>query len=112
MNSLAGLVVGTIAASTGGGVTIIAEGWLQVALFVLSVGAAFGLGTWNADNRISALLALVRSFCEEIVAYRVARTDGEITDAEAQEIAGRVGRFVTDLEALALVLCKPKDPPP
>jgi hypothetical protein len=52
------------------------------------------------------VVAVVRSFCEEVSSYYAARADGEITDAEAREIAGRVGRFVGDLETLAVALCR------
>lgn len=103
---MAGIVTGAIAVTAGGGVTIVAEGWPQAVLVALSVGAAFGLGTWSADKRIAAVVAVVRSFCEEVAAYYAANADAEITDAEAREIAGRVGRFVQDLEALAVELCR------
>ncbi|MEN6516963.1 MAG: hypothetical protein ABFC38_02075 [Methanospirillum sp.] len=106
----AGVVAGGIAVTAGGGVTIVAEGWPQAVLVALAVGAAFGLGSWSADRRIAAVVAVVRSFCEEVAAYSAARSDGEITDAEAQEIAGRVGRFVEDLEALAVELCRRDGP--
>ena len=56
------------------------------------------------------MVAVVRSFCEEVSAYYAARADGEITDEEAREIAGRVGRFVTDLEALGELLCRRSGP--
>ncbi len=102
----AGLVAGAIAVTAGGGASIAAEGWPEVALVALAVGAAFGLGSWSADRRVSAVVAVVQSFCSEIAAYYAARQDGEITDAEAHEIAGRVGRFVADLEALAVELCR------
>lgn len=104
--TIAGLVAGGIAVTAGGGVTIVAEGWPQAALVALAVGAAFGLGSWSAGRRGSAVVAVVQSFCSEIAAYYAARQDGEITDAEAREIAGRVGRFVEDLEALAVELCR------
>ncbi|NLX48566.1 MAG: hypothetical protein GXY82_01570 [Methanospirillum sp.] len=107
--TIAGIVAGGIAVTAGGGVTIVAEGWQQSVLVALAVGAAFGLGTWSADRRVSAVVAVVRSFCEEVATYYVARQDGEITDAEAREIASRVGRLVADLEALALELCR-RDP--
>ena len=106
----AGVVAGGIAVTAGGGITIVAEGWPQAVLVALAVGAAFGLGSWSADRRVAAVVAVVRSFCEEIASYYVARQDGEITDAEAREIAGRVGRFVADLEALAIELCRRDDP--
>ncbi len=103
---VAGVVAGGIAVTAGGGVTIVAEGWPQAVLVALAVGAAFGLGTWSADRRVAAVVAVVRSFCGEISSYYAAKSDGEITDAEAREIAGRVGRFVQDLEALAVELCR------
>ena len=104
--TIAGLVAGGIAVTAGGGVTIVAEGWPQAALVALAVGAAFGLGSWSAGRRGAAVVAVVQSFCSEIASYYAARQDGEITDAEAREIAGRVGRFVEDLEALAVELCR------
>ncbi len=104
--TVAGLVAGGIAVTAGGGVTIVAEGWPQAALVALAVGAAFGLGSWSAGRRGAAVVAVVQSFCSEIASYYAARADGEITDAEAREIAGRVGRFVADLEALAVELCR------
>jgi len=91
-------------------VGIVAEGWPQAALVALDVGAAFGLGAWGRNRQISAVISVVRSFCEEIATYYVARHDGEITDAEAREIAGCVGRFVADLEALAVELCRREEP--
>ena len=107
--TLAGIVAGGLAVTAGGGINIVAEGWPQAALVAIAVGAAFGLGGWAADRRVAAVVAVVRSFCEEIAYYYAARADGEITDAEAHEIAGRVGRFVADLEALAVELCR-RDP--
>ena len=104
--NLAGVIAGAIAVTAGGGITIVSEGWPQAVLVALAVGAAFGLGGYAADRRVSAVVAVVRSFCEEISSYYVARADGEITDAEAREIAGHVGRLVGDLEALAVELCR------
>ena len=49
------------------------------------------LSQLEGEQPIDAVLAVVRSFCAEIAEYHVARQDGEITDAEAREIAGRVG---------------------
>ena len=108
--NLAGIIAGAIAVTAGGGITIVSEGWPQAVLVALAVGAAFGLGGYAADRRVSAVVAVVRSFCEEISSYYIARADGEITDAEAREIAGRVGRFVEDLEALAVELCRREGP--
>ena len=108
--TIAGLLAGGIAVTAGGGVTIVAEGWPQAVLVALSVGAAFGLGSWGAGRRGSAVAAVVQSFCSEIASYYAARADGEITDEEAREIAGRVGRFVEDLEALAVELCRREGP--
>ena len=104
--TVAGLVAGGIAVTAGGGVTIVSEGWPQAALVALAVGAAFGLGAWGKNRQVSAVISVVRSFCEEVSTYYVARADGEITDAEAHEIVGHVGRFVQDLEALAVELCR------
>jgi transketolase C-terminal domain/subunit len=102
----AGIVAGGIAVTAGGGISIIADGWPEAVLVALAVGAAFGLGSWSADRRVAAVVTVVRSFCEEITSYYAARRDGEITDEEAHEIAGHVGRFVADLEALAVELCR------
>lgn len=110
MNLFAGIVTGAIAVTAGGGFNIVGDGWPQAVLVILSVGAAFGLGTWSADKRIAAVVAVVRSFCAEIATYHVARQDGTISDVEAQEIAGLVGRFVTDLETLGELLCR-REPP-
>ena len=104
--TVTGIIAGAIAVTAGGGVTIVSEGWPQAALVALAVGAAFGLGSWGRNRQVSAVVAVVRSFCEEVSTYYVARADGEITDEEAHEIAGRVGRFVEDLEALAAELCR------
>ncbi|MEN6517911.1 MAG: hypothetical protein ABFC38_06920 [Methanospirillum sp.] len=94
----AGLVAGAIAVTASGGVGIVADGWPQIALAALAVGSAFGLGGWLADRRIAALVAVVRSFCEEAAVYYRARGDGRIDDAEAREIAEAAGRFFADLE--------------
>ncbi|MEN6342133.1 MAG: hypothetical protein ABFC89_06185 [Methanospirillum sp.] len=95
----AGLVAGAIAVTAGGGVGIAAGGWPRIALVALAVGSAFGLGSWVADRKIAALLAVVRSFCAAAaVSYR-ARGDGRIDAAEARAIAEAVGRFFADLEA-------------
>jgi len=51
---------------------------------------------------VAAVVAVVRSFCEEVATYYRARADGEI--------AGRVGRFVEDLETLAGELCRREEP--
>lgn len=103
---IAGIIAGGLALTAGGGIRIVAEGWPQAAIVAVCVGAAFGLGSWSAGRRMAAVVAVVQSFCGEIAAYSAARQDGEITDAEAREIAGRVGRFVEDLEALAVELCR------
>ncbi|MEN6343075.1 MAG: hypothetical protein ABFC89_11025 [Methanospirillum sp.] len=95
----AGLIAGAIAVTAGGGVGIAAEGWPRIALVTLAVGSAFGLGSWVADRRIAALVAVVRSFCDEAAVYYRAREDGRIDDAEARAIADAAGRFFADLEA-------------
>ena len=61
----AGLIAGAIAVTAGGGVSIVAEGWPETALVALAVVSAFGLGSWVADRRVEALVAVVRSFCAE-----------------------------------------------
>ncbi len=94
----AGLVAGAIAVTAGGGVSIVAESWPEAALVALAVGCAFGLGGWLADRRLSAVVAVVRSFCAEAAVYYRARGDGRIDDAEAREIAEAAGRFFADLE--------------
>jgi hypothetical protein len=105
-NLIAGTIAGGIAVAAGGGVSIVTDGWPQAVLVALSVGAAFGLGTWSAERRVAAVIAVVRSFCEEVASYYAAKADGEVSDAETREIAGSVGRFVEDLEHLAAELCR------
>ena len=102
----AGLVAGAIAVTAGGGVSIVADGWPEAALVALAVAGAFGLGGWFADRRIAAVVAVVKSFCEEAAVYYRAREDGRIDDDEAQRIAEAVARFFTDLEAAGAVLLK------
>jgi hypothetical protein len=102
----AGLVAGAIAVTAGGGVSIAAEGWPEAALVALAVGSAFGLGGWFADRRVAALVAVVRSFCEEAAVYYRAREDGRIDDAEARAIAEAAGRFFADLEAAGAEIVK------
>ena len=106
----AGILAGAVAVTAGGGVSIVADGWPETVLVALAVAGAFGLGSWSAGRRGSAVVAVVQSFCSEIASYYAARQDGEITDDEAREIAGRVGRFVEDLEALAVELCRREGP--
>ncbi len=101
-----GLVAGAIAVTAGGGVSIVAEGWPEAMLVALAVASAFGLGSWFADRRIAALVAVVRSFCEEAAVYYRAREDGRVDDAEAREIAEAAGRFFADLEAAGAELVK------
>lgn len=91
------------------GVSIVAEGWPEAMLVALAVGSAFGLGGWFADRRVAALVALVRSFCEEVAVYYSAREDGRIDDAEARAIAGAAGLFFADLEAAGTKLAKEID---
>ncbi len=71
----------------------------RVALVALAVASAFDLGSWFADRRVAAVVAVLRSFCREAAAYCRARDDGRIDDAEAGEIAEAAGRFFADLEA-------------
>lgn len=101
-----GLVAGAIAVTAGGGVSIVAEGWPEAALVALAVGSAFGLGSWFADRRIAALVAVVTSFCEEASTYYRAREDGRVDDEEARRIAEAAGRFFANLEAAGAVLLK------
>lgn len=56
------------------------------------------------------MLAVVRSFCAEVAVYHRLNADGEISDEEAREIAGVVGRFVEALEALGELVCRPEPP--
>ena len=102
----AGLIAGAIAVTAGGGVSIVAEGWPEALLVALAVASAFGLGSWFADRRVAALIAVVRSFCEEAAVYYRARGDGRIDDAEAREIAEAAGKFFGDLEAVGAELVK------
>ncbi|MEN6341747.1 MAG: hypothetical protein ABFC89_04220 [Methanospirillum sp.] len=108
----AGLVAGAIAVTAGGGVSIVAEGWPEAALVALAVGSAFGLGSWVADRRVAALLAVVRSFCAEAAVYYRARDDGRIDDAEAREIAQAAGKFFDDLETAGAALLEEPCPTP
>ena len=108
----AGLIAGAIAVTAGGGVSIVADGWPEVALVALAVAGAFGLGSWVADRRIAALLAVVKSFCEEAATYYSAREDGRIDDLEAREIAEATGRFFADLEAAGAEFVKEAAPCP
>jgi hypothetical protein len=102
----AGLVAGAIAVTAGGGVSIVADGWPEAALVALAVGSAFGLGSWLADRRVAALVAVVRSFCEEAAVYYRAREDGRIDDAEARRIADAADRLFTDIEAAGRELAR------
>ncbi len=103
---IAGLVAGAIAVTAGGGASIVAEGWPEAVLVALAVGAAFGLGGWFADRRLAAVLAVVRSFCEEAAVYYAARADGRIDDAEARRIADAADRLFLDLEAAGRELAR------
>ena len=71
--------------------SIVAEGWPEAVLVALAVASAFGLGGWFADRRVAAVLAVVRSFCEEATVYYRAREDGRIDDAETRRIADAAG---------------------
>ena len=64
----------------------------------------------SPSPRVAAVVAVVRSFCEEVLAYYRARKEGEIWDAEARVIAEIVGRFVEDLETLAGEVCRREKP--
>ena len=102
----AGIIAGAVAVTAGGGVSIVAEGWPEAMLVALAVAGAFRLGSWLADRRVAALVAVVRSFCEEAAVYYRARGDGTIDEAEAQELAGAVDRFFVALEAAGTELLK------
>lgn len=95
----AGLIAGGIAVTAGGGIGIVAEGWPEAVLGAFAVACAFRLGSWLADRRAAALVAVVRSFCAEARVYYRAREDGTIDDAEARALAAAVDRFFLDLEA-------------
>jgi hypothetical protein len=41
-----------------------------------------------------------------VAVYHRVNADGEITDAEARELAGVVGRFMADLDALGELVCR------
>ena len=100
----AGIIAGAVAVTAGGGVGIVAEGWPEGVLVAVAVAGAFRLGSWLADRRVAALVAVVQSFCEEAAVYYRARKDGEIDTAEAQELANAVDRFFVELEAAGGVL--------
>ncbi|HIH03390.1 MAG TPA: hypothetical protein HA263_05925 [Methanoregulaceae archaeon] len=57
----------------------------RVALVALAVASAFDLGSWFADRRVAAVVAVLRSFCRGAAAYCRARDDGRIDDAEARQ---------------------------
>ena len=95
----AGIIAGAVAVTAGGGVSIVTEGWPEAVLVALAVAGSFRLGSWFADRRVAAIVAVVRSFCEEAAIYYRVHQDGEISDAEAREIAEAVDRFFVDLEA-------------
>jgi len=102
----AGIIAGAVAVTAGGGVSIVAEGWPEAVLVALAVASAFRLGSWLADRRVAALVAVVKSFCEEAAVYYRARENGMIDEAEAKELAGAVDRFFVDLEAAGAELLK------
>ncbi|KAF5031192.1 hypothetical protein DSECCO2_630290 [anaerobic digester metagenome] len=82
------------------------ESWATVASIAAGLAVAFRLGIWCYDHRAEAVLAVVRSFCAEVAVYHRLAADGEITDEEARELAGVVGRFMADLEALGELVCR------
>jgi hypothetical protein len=82
------------------------ESLATAATIAAGLALAFRLGTWFSDRRADALLAVVQSFCAEVAVYHRLNADGEITDEEARELAGVVGRFVADLEALGELVCR------
>ena len=86
------------------------ESWATVATAVAALALAFRLGAWFYDRRAEAILAVVRSFCAEVAVYHRLNADGAITDAEARELAGVVGRFVADLDALGELVCREETP--
>ena len=86
------------------------ESWATAASIAAGLAVAFRLGIWFYDRRADAVLAVVRSFCAEVAVYHRLAADGEITDEEARELAEVVGRFVADLEALAVELCRREGP--
>lgn len=82
------------------------ESWATAATIAAGLAVAFRIGVWFYDRRADALVAVVRSFCAEVAVYHRCAGDGEVTDAEARELAGAVGRFVADLEALGALVCE------
>ncbi|MEN6341978.1 MAG: hypothetical protein ABFC89_05405 [Methanospirillum sp.] len=86
------------------------ESWATAATIVAALALAFRIGVWFCDRRAGAVLAVARSFCAEVAVYHRLAADGEITDAEARELADAVGRFVADLDALGELVCREEGP--
>ncbi|HIH03085.1 MAG TPA: hypothetical protein HA263_04280 [Methanoregulaceae archaeon] len=95
----AGLVTGAIAVTAGGGVGIVAEGWLELRSSPWPWRAPSAPGSPTGGSPRSP-----RPFCCEAAVYYRARDDGRSDDAEAQEIAEAAGKFFTDLEAIGAKL--------
>lgn len=107
--SVAGVIAGIIGTASGE-VTLRVESWAPAAGVAAGLVVAFRLGAWLYDRRAEAVLAVVRSFVAEVAVYHRLAADGEISDEEARELAGAVGRFVADLDALGELVCR--DGPP
>ena len=86
------------------------ESWATSATVVAGLAVAFRLGIRFYDRRAEAVLAVVRSFCAEVAVYHRLNADGEITDEDARELAGVVGRFVEDLDLLGELFCRQEPP--
>jgi hypothetical protein len=108
--SIAGVIAGIIGTASGE-VTVRVDSWAPAAGVAAGLVVAFRLGAWLYGRRAGAVLAVVRSFLAEVAVYHRLAADGEITDEEAHELAGAVGRFVADLEALGELACAGEGPP-
>ena len=93
-------------ARASGEVGVEVESWTAAAAVAAGLAVAFRIGVWFCDRRAAAVLAVVRSFCAEVAVYHRLAADGAITDEEARELAGVVGQFVADLDALGELVCR------
>lgn len=80
------------------------------AIAALALAAAFRLGAGLGSRRAAALAGVVRAFAAEVSAWREAVEDGEITDAEAREIARMVDRFFSRVADLGGDLLRREGP--
>ena len=86
------------------------ESWATAAAVAAGLAAAFRIGVWFCDRRADAVVAVVRSFCAEVAVFRRLNADGAISDEEAHELAGVVGRFIADLDALGELVFEEDEP--